>query len=187
MLRLVLVGSMALGLLFHAAAGAVEEREPERHFFNETWNEFDQELEKARAEGKNGVFMFFEMDACPFCDWMKEEVLSRSDVQEYYRENFLNFTVDIEGSIDITTFDGEMMSQREFATDVHRVRATPVMIYFDLEGDAVHRYTGRTSGAEEFIRMGEFIASGAHEEMDFENYQRQKNDADNGSSGADYF
>jgi thioredoxin-related protein len=187
MQRIVLAGSIALGLLFHTVAGAVEERDPYRYFFNETWNEFDQELERANAEGKEGVFMFFEMDACPFCDWMKQAVLSRSDVQEYYRDNFLNFTVDIEGALDITTFDGEMMSQREFASDVHRVRATPVMIYFDLEGDVVHRYTGRTSGVEEFLRMGEFVASGAHEEMNFENYQRQGGKADDGSSGADYF
>ena len=187
MMRRLLIACVAV-LLIVPQVHATEESDPYTHFFNDTWNAFDEELELAREEGKRGVFMFFEMDACPFCHWMKQEVLSRSDVQEYFRENFLNFPVDIEGALEVTTFDGKLMSQRDYAVLEHRVRATPVMLFFDLEGEVVHRYTGRTSGAAEFIQLGEYVASGAHEEMSFPAYQRQQRDAGEGSSdGPGYF
>ena len=40
-------------------------------FFDETFGDFTEELTHAREQGKVGVFVFFEMDECPFCHRMK--------------------------------------------------------------------------------------------------------------------
>ncbi|MFP4130689.1 MAG: thioredoxin family protein [Thiohalospira sp.] len=167
---------------------AVAEKDPDEHFFNETWNEFDEELQRARDEGKKGVFIFFEMDECPFCHWMRENVLNETEVQEYFRENFLNFTVDIEGDIPVVTFDGESMPQKEFAFE-HRVRATPVLAFFDLEGERVYRYTGKTSGVEEFLTMGRYVVEEAYQDEEFPEYQESQKDAggDEDKDGASYY
>jgi thioredoxin-related protein len=107
---------------------------------------------------------------------MKTNVLNRPDVQEFYRQNFLNFTVDIEGDIEVTDFQGRHMTQKDFAFKENRVRATPVIAFYDLSGKEVFRHTGRTSDADEFMLMGRYISEGIYKQMPFTKYKRtQKN------------
>lgn len=155
-------------------ASAAVGRDPYVYFFNETWNNYSEELEKARAEGKKGIFMFFEMDECPFCHRMKRTVLNQPEVQEFFREHFLNFSIDIEGDIEMTDFKGDVYTLKDFANKVNRVRATPVMAFYDLEGNQVVRYTGATSGVEEFMLLANFFLEGKYKEMRFTKYKRDK-------------
>lgn len=164
-------------LLMVAVAGGntyAETRDPYAHFFNETFGNFSEELESAREQQKKGVLIFFEMDECPFCHYMKRNVLNQSEVQDYYRNNFLIFSVDIEGDVEITDFKGNTMPQKDFASKVNRVRATPVIAFYDLNGEQVMRYTGRTSGVDEFMWMGEFVVDGHYKNMRFAKYKREK-------------
>ena len=153
---------------------ASEPRDPYKFFFNETWGDFSEELVNAKSQGKKGVLIFFEMDECPFCHYMKTNVLSQPEVQEYYRKHFLLFPVDIEGDIEITNFQGESTKQKDFAFKENRVRATPVFAFFDLQGKRIHRHTGKTNGVEEFLWMGEYVAMGEYKNMPFVKYKRQK-------------
>ncbi|MBI1424511.1 MAG: thioredoxin fold domain-containing protein [Gammaproteobacteria bacterium] len=153
-------------------------RDPAKYFFNETWGDFHEEVKKAKAEGKDGIMLFFEQAECPFCHYMKTNVLNQPEVQEYYRKHFLLFTVDIEGDVDITDLKGKTMKQKDFAFKEQRVRATPVIAFFDLEGNRIHRYIGKTNGVEEFMWLGHYIADGSYKKMPFIRYkqaQRQKN------------
>ncbi len=152
-------------------------RDPYQYFFNETWGDFREELQSAREQGKKGVLIFFEMDECPFCHYMKNTVLNQPEVQEFYRERFLIFAVDIEGDIEIKNFKGEPMKQKDFAFKENRVRATPVFAFFDLDGNRVHRHIGKTSGVDEFLLMGQYVASGAYEQGPFARYKRDQRDA----------
>jgi thioredoxin-related protein len=171
MKRLLVTAILALSFLpgAHAAAG----KDPYTHFFNDSFGDFSEELETAREQGKKGVLVFFEMDECPFCHYMKKNVLNQPEVQAWYRENFLLLAVDIEGDVEMTDFTGNTTTQKSFA-EVNRVRATPVIAFFDLEGKPVHRHTGRTAGVEEFMWMGEFVAEGAYRDMPFARYKRAK-------------
>ncbi|QEP45139.1 thioredoxin [Ectothiorhodospiraceae bacterium BW-2] len=150
-----------------------EIRDAQSHFFQETFYDFTEELALAQEEGKKGVLLFFEMDECPFCHYMKETILNRSEVQDYFREHFRIFSVDIEGDVEITDFSGAIMKQKEFATKAHRVRATPVTAFFDLEGQLVHRFTGKTSGVEEFLLMGRFVAEQHYKNERFVQFKRR--------------
>ncbi|MDZ7802900.1 thioredoxin family protein [Thiohalophilus sp.] len=170
-----LFGSIFVLLLaLGTATLAAETRDPYKHFFHETWGDYQEELENAREQGKKGVLIFFEMDECPFCHYMKENVLNRQKVQEYYREHFLNFSVDIEGDVEITNLQGEQKKQKDFAFKENRVRATPVFAFYNLEGERIHRHTGKTSGVEEFMWMGEYVANGIYKDMSFTRYKREK-------------
>ena len=93
--------------LFTTAAGAVETRDPETYFFNQTFGDFSEELENAREQGKKGILIMFEMEECPFCHRMKQRVLNRKDVQDYFREHFLIFSVDIVGGHRDHGFQGQ--------------------------------------------------------------------------------
>lgn len=148
-------------------------RDPYKFFFNETWGDYTEEFAKAKAEGKKGILFFFEMDECPFCHYMKKNVLNQPAVQEYYRKNFLNFPIDIEGDVEIKTPEGKDMKQKEYAFQ-KRVRATPVFVIYDLNGKQIHRHTGKTAGVEEFMWIGEYIVGGHYQNMKYQLFKRAK-------------
>ena len=147
-------------------------RDPATHFFNESWGDYQEELQNAREQGKHGIMIFFEMDECPFCHYMKTNVLNQPEVQEYFRKNFLLFALDIEGDVEITNLHGKQIRQKDFAFREHRVRATPVIVFFDLDGNPIYRHTGRTAGVEEFMWMGEYVAKGIYKKQSFVRYKK---------------
>ena len=147
------------------AADAAAPRDPYQYFFEQSLGDLQEELEIARDDGKKGVFVFFEMDECPFCHRMKKTVLNQPEIQDYFKENFHSLSVDIEGDIEIIDFEGNSTTQKEFASK-NRVRATPVMAFYDFEGNQVVRYTGATSGTEEFMWLAEFYLEGIYKETD---------------------
>ncbi len=91
---------LATGLLL-LTAGAQANRDPGQYFFDQSLGDFQEELQMARDEGKVGVLIFFEMEECPFCHRMKTTVLNQPEVQDYYKEHFLIYPVDIEGDVEI--------------------------------------------------------------------------------------
>ncbi len=166
--------ALLLLLLCVGQAQATLGKDPYAYFFNETWGNFSEELKTARAQGKKGILLFFEMDECPFCHRMKKTVLNQPTVQAYFRQHFLNFSVDIEGDVEMTDFQGKVMPQKDFSIKINRVRVTPVFAFYDLDGKQIMRYTGATSSVEEFMWLGEFVEKGLYKEMRFTKYKRQK-------------
>jgi len=65
------------------------------------------------------------------------------------------------------------MTQKQFATKVHRVRATPVFTVFDLEGKKIAKFTGRTSGVDEFMWFGQYVVEEVYKKMSFTKYKRK--------------
>ena len=133
-----------------------------------------EELANAKDSNKKAILIFFEMDECPFCHYMKMNVLNQPEVQDFYRKNFLNITIDIEGDVEMVNFEGKTLKLKDFAFKENRVRATPVIAFFDLNGKRIYRHTGKTSGVEEFMWLGEFIAKGLYKEMRFSKYKKNK-------------
>lgn len=157
---------------------AATPRAADNYFFDPTLGDFGEELAAAREQGKQGIFIFFEMDECPFCHRMRETVLNQPDVQDYYKAHFLNFTVDIEGDIGLTDFHGNSVTEKDFAFREHRVRATPVLMFFDLDGKAVARHTGPTADAREFRWLGEYVVDGTYQTQSFTQYKRERRQAE---------
>ncbi len=148
--------------------------DPYSHFFNETFGNLSEELQSAREQGKSGIMLFFEMDECPFCHFMKQNVLNQPEVQAYFREHFLLFPIDIEGDVEMTDFEGHTMPQKDYAFKVNRVRATPVIAFYDLDGQQTLRYTGRTADVAEFMLMGRFIVEGHYKTTRFSKFKREQ-------------
>lgn len=151
---------------------AASTKNPEEYFFDSTFGNFSEELETAKEEGKKGILIFFEMDECPFCHWMKTNVLNQEKVQDFYKKNFLIYSVDIEGDVEVTNFQGKAMTQKDFAFKENRVRATPVIAFFDLQGKRVVRFTGRTGSVDEFLLLGQYVVDKEYEKTKFSKYKR---------------
>lgn len=76
----------------------------------------------------------------------------------FIEKNFLNFVIDIESDVEMVSLKGQTVKQKDFAKK-NRVRATPVIAYYNLDGKMVYRHTGKTSGIDEFMWLGEYISN----------------------------
>lgn len=148
-----------------------ETRDPETNFFQPGFGDFQAELDAARQQGKHGVFLFFEMEDCPWCARMKSTILNQADVQAFYRANFLIYAVDVNGDTAMTDFQGKATSEKTFAFE-NRVRATPTMLFFDLDGKLIARHTGPTRSKDEFLLLGKYVLEGAYASQPFAKYKQ---------------
>jgi thioredoxin-related protein len=53
-------------------------------FFDFSSDNLKEDLQSAKEDGKKGIFIFFGMDDCPFCQKMKANVLNKPEVIKYY-------------------------------------------------------------------------------------------------------
>lgn len=165
---------LLLALLFLFAAPAwAETRDPVSHFFQPKFGDLQADLQEAKKQGKKGVFLFFEMDDCPFCDRMKSTILNQADVQDAYRAQFLVYPIDVNGDTAMTDFQGKDTTEKDFAF-AHRVRATPTLLFFDLDGKLVARHTGPTKDKAEFLLLGRYVSEGAYASQPFTKYKQGK-------------
>ena len=163
---------LMLALALIAMPSLAEVRDPHAHFFMSHLGDLKEELATARAEDKRGVMVMFEMDECPFCQRMKANVLNQSRVQDYYRQHFMLFTIDVKGDAPLTDFKGNPTTEKAFALE-QRARATPVFMFFDLDGNPLTRFTGATRTPEEFLLLGKYVVDGAYRQTPFNVYKRQ--------------
>ena len=147
--------------------------------FAQTSDEFLEEafdlqesLEEAKSANKKGIMIFFGMENCPFCHKMKVNVLNKDKAIKFYKKNFLLYELDINGQTDLVDFEGEDTTSKDFAFK-HRVRATPVIAFFDLKGKKIFKRTGY-SNLEEFMIMGKYIVDDVYLKENFIRYKRKE-------------
>ena len=118
----------------------------------------------------------FDVEDCPWCEKLKATVLNQVEVQDYYREHFRIMRIDKNGDAQIIDFTGNEVIEKEFA-DKNRVRATPVIIFYDLEGKPIHRYTGAARNTQEFMWLGEYVVGENYKTQSYPVYKREKKKA----------
>ncbi len=146
-------------------------------FFDESFGNYQEELEAAKEAGKKGVFIFFHMEDCPFCHRMRSTIMTEPDVISLYKDNFLTFMFDIEGSHTVVDFDGSESTGKALAEGKYRVRATPVMMVFDTDGNPLVKYTGPTRTKAEFKWLAEYVIDGRYKTQSFTAYKRARKKA----------
>jgi thioredoxin-related protein len=116
-------------------------------------NDLATEIEDAASEGKRLIVMFDE-EGCPWCSKMRERIFPHPKVEKYFSERFVMIQQDIKGDLELTTPEGEAMTQKAFARRM-RVRGTPTFVFFDMDGKIAARIAG-------YQDVPTFIASGRY-------------------------
>ena len=168
------IGLMALMLLSFATQ-AEELRAAHEGFFDETFGDMQEELATVEDEGKKALLIMFETDDCPWCMRMKENVLNRVTVQDYFKENFRIVTINAGGGAPLVDFEGNDTSETQFSLKLLRVRATPVFAFYDSKGELLTKYTGVTKNAADFMLLGEFVVDGHFKDQRFSKFRRERN------------
>ena len=164
LLRLLLLAG-----LLPFAAGAAELRDAQS-FFNLNMGDLKAEAAEAKAESRKALLIVFEQEGCPGCRHMRTQVLNRKDVQDYYRANFANLSLDIWSSVPIRDFAGREHTEKAYAQSA-KIRGTPTFVFYDLAGREIARFFGVIETPEEFLLLGRYISSGAYKVRDFAQYK----------------
>lgn len=144
------------------------------NFFDLTFGNLSEELVAAKAAHKQGIVLFFEMENCPFCQRMRQTVFAHPEVQAFYQTYFKRFSIDILSDVAITDFSGKEMTSKAFSQQQNRIRATPVTIFFNLDGEPLYRYSGLIADPRTFIWLGEYVLNGVYETQQFVDFKKQK-------------
>lgn len=160
-----------LGLMLAAMSSFAETRDVQQYFFDQKLGDFKAELETAKKDGKKGVLLMFEQEDCPWCHRMKETILNQSEVQDYFKQHFLIYPVDIKNEIALVDFKGKDTTEKAFSAE-HRVRATPVFLFFGLDGNPMYRFTGVAKDSKEFLLLGRYVVEGIYKTQPFNVYKQ---------------
>lgn len=168
MMKIVLV---FLVLTVIASTEAVAEtRNYDDYFFELFFGDLAAELQTAEREHKNGILLVYELENCPSCERLNSTILSQSPVQDFYRQRFLVFRIDIRGDIAIVDFGKNDTTEKAFAA-ANRVRATPTCVFYGLDGKEVARFAGVPHNVDEFLLLGRYVEDRAYREISFVKYK----------------
>lgn len=163
--------AFALALSIPAGSALGQARDADTHFFQPGFRDLPEELESARREGKLGLAIMFEAEDCPPCKRMKRDILSQARVQDYYRKHFRVISIDFNGDQEVVDPAGRTLTEKRYAgKEGAGIRGTPSFLFLDLQGKEMTRQYGEIRSVDTFMKLGEFVASGAWRERDFKTY-----------------
>lgn len=142
--------------------------------FDETFGDMQEELATVTDEDKKALLIMFETADCPWCLRMKQTVLNRQRVQDYFKQHFRIIAIDAGGGAPIVDFEGSDTNETEFSMKLLRVRATPVFAFYDSNGTLLTKYTGTTKNADDFMLLGEYVVDGHYKQGKFSKFRRMR-------------
>ncbi|MCJ7875045.1 thioredoxin family protein [Phaeobacter sp. J2-8] len=114
MKHLIAILTAALLALPVAAAELGDDGLHKADWMRDTFKDLREDLEEAGAEGKRLVLMF-EQRGCIYCTKMHEEVFPRDDITKMIEDNYFVVQLNLHGDIEVTDFDGEVLSEKNMA------------------------------------------------------------------------
>lgn len=98
-------------------------------------SDLTQALKDAGTQNKT-VMLLFDQDSCYYCDLLKQDVLSKSNVQKELNDKFIVVDVDVN-------------KQPQLAAQ-YKVVGTPMIVFLDSNSKELQRIEGYVS-ADEFL------------------------------------
>ncbi len=101
------------------------------------------EVVKAKAKAENKpIFVDTYAAWCEPCKWMDKNVFSKSEVSKFFKQHYVSYKLDIEQG------EGLVFAEQ------YRVYSYPTLLYFNPEGELVHRLIGAFE-AKELIKKSQ--------------------------------
>ena len=102
---------------------------------------YEQAIEKAKKENKI-IFMNVYVDWAKPCAIMAETIFTNDTVADFYNENFINLSINIESP------------EARALRIKYYVNSYPTLLYLDTTGNVLHRQAGAFRGINKYIELG---------------------------------
>ena len=109
-------------------------------WFANSFLDIREDVSEAAADDKR-VILYFYQDGCPYCKKLLNTNFALSDTVQRTRDNFEVIAINMWGDRDVTGFDGEDATEKEFAKSL-RVMFTPTLLFLNEQGAVVLRVNG---------------------------------------------
>lgn len=129
-------------LLFSLPVAATELGDDGLHktdWMRDTFKDLREDLAEANAEGKRLV-VIVEQRGCIYCTKMHEDIFSRPEIDNYIRDNFYVVQLNLYGDLEVTDFDGEVLTEKQ-AAQKWGLLFTPSILFLPEQVNA-----GQTAG-----------------------------------------
>lgn len=97
-------------------------------WFQDTFLDLKEDLAEAKSQGKRLVIIW-EQRGCPYCKKTHELNFRIPRIANYVKDNFFVLQFNLWGDREVTDFDGEVLSEKDFARK-NRVLFTPTFQFF---------------------------------------------------------
>jgi thioredoxin-related protein len=100
-------------------------------WMRDTFKDLNEDLEEANAEGKR-LLLMFEQRGCIYCRKMHQDVFPAAEISDFIEENYFVVQLNLHGDIEVTDFDGEVLSEKDMARK-WGILFTPTMMFLPEE------------------------------------------------------
>jgi thioredoxin-related protein len=83
-------------------------------WIEETFLDLREDLSDATANGQR-MLIIFEQRGCIYCNRMHTEVFPEEEITRMLTEDYFVVRLNLHGALEVTDFDGEVMSERDIA------------------------------------------------------------------------
>ncbi len=112
----------------HAEAIRVDGGNYTQSWFLESFLELGNDLTEAAEKGKRFAIMW-ELNGCPYCRRVHTENFADSAIESFVRERFEILGLNLQGSREVTDFDGEKLTEKRLAGK-YGIRYAPTFQFF---------------------------------------------------------
>ena len=149
--------------------GGVAHQAPD--WFKESFLEIADDAEEAGEEGRQ-LMLFFQLNGCPYCDRMLEEIFEAEPYRSYIQEHFDVIAINVGGDREIAFNEEVSVSEKELSS-VLKVRATPAILFLNEENKTVARVNGYRA-PERFKLVLDFVATKSYATTSLSDYLNAK-------------
>ena len=109
-------------------------------WFVDTFLDLREDVRDAATQGKR-LMIYFGQDGCPYCKALMQTNFTQPNIVDKTRRHFVAMALNIWGDREVTSLDGRVMSEKEFARAMH-VQFTPTLLFLDERANVVARLDG---------------------------------------------
>ena len=144
-------------------------------WFKDSFLEIQEDAEEAGTANKH-LMLFFQLNACPYCDRMLGESFEADPNMSYIRQHFDVIAINVKGDREIVFNESITVLEKELA-EILKVRATPAILFLDAQNKPVARVNGYRAPPR-FRKVLEYVSSQAYEQSTLTDYMARNLTAD---------
>jgi thioredoxin-related protein len=139
-------------------------------WFKNSFLDIREDVEEAAGTGKR-VMLYFYQDGCPYCAKLLQDNFSQRSIVEKSRKYLDVIAVNMWGDREVTSLDGQVMTEKEFATTL-RVMFTPTILMLNEQGTVILRINGYYHPVK-FEAALDYVGQHKETALSFADYYRQ--------------